>query len=214
MKKTLAILIAACWLAPAARSQQVIDRIVAQIGGSVITESQIVELGRFQKLVDGKEQTASKRLRELAQQWIVTHDAALNGFQAPSAQDVQSAMAALEKRFGSATAFQNHLKSVGLSESDARRLLDREMFLNRYLEYKFRPEVRVDEQQIEKYYRNTLVPELKKTGQAVPPITRVADQVREVLTEQAVSQRAAHWLDQMQERWKINPIGSTSDPSE
>lgn len=214
MKKTLAILIAACWLAPAAHSQQVIDRIVAQIGGSVITQSQIVELGRFQKLMDGKEQTASQRLHELAQQWIVSHDAALSGFRAPSAKDVQSAMAGLEKRFGSAATFQKHLKSVGLSESDARRLLDRELFLNRYLEYKFRPEVRIDEQQIQKYYRSTLVPKLKQTGQVVPPITSVADQVREVLTEQAVSQRAAHWLDQMQERWKINPVGSTSDPSE
>lgn len=214
MKKTLAILIAACWLVPAAHSQQVIDRIVAQIGGSVITQSQIVELGRFQKLVDGKEKTASQRLHELAQQWIVSHDATLNDFHQPSAQDVQHALAALEKRYGSVATFQKHLKSVGLSESDVRRLLNREIFLSRYLDYKFRPEVRVDEQQIEEYYRNTLVRELKKTGQSVPPITRVAAQVREVLIEQGVSQRATRWLDQMQERWKVNPVGSASDPSE
>jgi parvulin-like peptidyl-prolyl isomerase len=214
MRKAIAILLATFGLASAASAQQVIDRTVAQIGGSVITQSQIVELGRFQKLVDGKEQSASQRLNELAQQWIVKRDAALNDFPTPSAQEVQRALAELEKRFGSAAAFEQHLKSAGLSASEARRLLDREMFLSRYLDYKFRPEVRVDEQQIEEYYRNTLVPELKKTGQAVPPIARVADQVREVLVERGVTQRAEHWLDQMQQEWKLSPVGGSTKPSE
>lgn len=214
MKRTMWIVLVALWLAPAAGAQQIVDRIVARIGDGVITQSQIVELGRFQQLVDGKQQTSAERLRELVQQWIVNHEATLNSFQAPSAQDVQRAYASLEKQFGSAAALAKQLKSVGLSDAEARQLLDRELFLNRYLDYKFRPEVQVDETQIQEYYRNSLVPELKKGGQAVPGIAAVADQIREVLIERGVSERAGRWLDQMQQRWKVDRIERVSNPSE
>lgn len=214
MKRVLWVLLIAVWMAPAAAAQQVVDRVVARIGDSVITQSQIAELGRFQQLVDGKERTPVQRLRELAQQWIVNREAVLSGFQPPSAQNVQGAFATLEKRFGSTAAFRKRLKAIGLSEDETRQLLQREMFLNGYLDYKFRPEVQVDERQIEEYYRGTLVPELKKAGRAVPPIAKVAGQVREVLVERAVTQRAGHWLDQMQQRWKVDPVGGSQNPLE
>jgi parvulin-like peptidyl-prolyl isomerase len=214
MKRTLWISLLALALAPAAGAQQVVDRIVARIGDGVITQSQIAELGRFQQLVDGKQQSPAARLRELAEQWIVSHEAALDGLQAPTAQDAQRAFAGLEKRFGSPAEMKKRLQSAGLSEAEARHLLDREIFLNRYLEYKFRPEVQVDENQIEAYYRNTLVPKLKKAGQATPPISRVADQIRQVLVEQGVNERAGRWLDQMEQRWKVDPVETAPNRSE
>jgi peptidyl-prolyl cis-trans isomerase SurA len=214
MKRFVGILIAALWLGPAASAQQVVDRVVARIGDSIITQSQIAELGRFQQLVDGKEQSATQRLHELAEQWIVKRDATLNGFQAPSEQDVERSFADLEKRFGSAAVFDKRLHGAGLTDAEARQLLDREIFLSRYLDYKFRPEVLVDEQDIEEYYQKTLVPELKKAGRAAPPIESIADQVREVLIERGVSERAEHWLDQMQQQWKVDPVESARNPSE
>ncbi|HVB98984.1 MAG TPA: hypothetical protein VNJ12_06580 [Candidatus Dormibacteraeota bacterium] len=214
MKRTWCILLLASWLAPAAAAQQVVDRIVARIGNGVITQSQIVELGRFQQLVDGREQPSAQRLRDLADQWIVHREAALNAFPAPGAQELQRAFAGLEKRFGSAAAFEKRLKEIGLTRSEARGLLGREIFLNHYLDYKFRPEVQVDEQEIEAYYRNTLAPQLKKTGQAVPSIESVADRVREVLVERGVTERAGRWLDQMQQQWKVDPVESSRNLSE
>ncbi|HVB33184.1 MAG TPA: hypothetical protein VNJ52_02240 [Patescibacteria group bacterium] len=214
MKRSIGILLVALWLAPTAAAQQVVDRIVARIGDGVITESQIAELGRFQQLVDGKQQSAAQRMHELAEQWIVNHEASLSGFQAPSARDVQRAFARLEKRFGSAAAFEKRLKRAGLTDSEARQLLDREIFLSRYLDYKFRPEVQVDEREIEDYYRKTLAPELRKAGHSVPPIESVADQVRNVLIERGISERAGRWLDQMRQRWRVEPVESASNSPE
>ena len=203
---TLSLFLSLC-LAPAARAQQLVDRIVARVGTDVITLSELDELARFQQLVDGKQQPAAERVRELAEQWMIGHDASLSGFRAPAAADVEKAFAALEKRFASPTAFHQRLKQLGLSENQVRRLLERQIFLTRYLDFRFRAEVQVTDKQIEEYYRNTLLPELKRSGQSAPPLEAVADKVREVLIEQGISRRAAAWLDDLRARWKVDLIG-------
>ena len=205
----------AIWLATAlagsARAQQVVDRIVARVGDDIITLSDIQELGRYQQLVQGKEQTQAERLRELIEQWVVQRDATLSGFRPPAAGDVEKALAALEKRFSSPKAFAERLKELGLSESDARRMVDRQLFLSRYLDFRFRAEVQVTESQIEDYYRTTLVPELKRARQPVPPLESVADKIREVLIERGISERAEKWLDELRTRWNVQTIGGPAE---
>ena len=205
----------AIWLATAlagtARAQQVVDRIVARVGDDIITLSDIQELGRYQQLVQRKEQPQAERLRELIEQWVVQRDATLSGFRAPAKADVDKAFAGLEKRFSSPKAFEARLKELGLSESDARRMVERQLFLSRYLDFRFRAEVQVTESEIEGYYRNTLVPELKREGQAVPPLESVADRIREVLIERGISQRAEKWMDELRTRWNVQMIGGAAE---
>jgi peptidyl-prolyl cis-trans isomerase SurA len=193
-------------VAPAAAAQQVVDRVVARIGSDIITHSDLAELGRFQQLMDGKVRSSSDRLKELAEQWIVAHEASLSGFTKPTAKDVDKATADLSARFGSAQAFQNRLKQLALSEDDVRQMLGRQLFLTRYLDYRFRPEVQVGEEQVEAYYQKTLVPQLQQKGQSVPPLDRVEDQVRELLVQQDINRRAVQWLDRMEERWKVERV--------
>ncbi|HEV2387479.1 MAG TPA: hypothetical protein VGS20_09510 [Candidatus Acidoferrales bacterium] len=202
------------WLVvpPAAAGQSVVDRIVARIGSEVITESDLTELGRFQQLIGGKQQTGADRLRELGEQWIVAHEASLSGFTKPTAADVDKACADLARHFPSLPAYQARLKQLALSPGDVRRLIGRQIFLSRYLDYRFRPEVQVGEQQVESYYQKTLIPQLRHMGQAVPPLDRVEEQLRELLVQQGINRRAALWLDQMQERWKVEKVEGNASP--
>jgi peptidyl-prolyl cis-trans isomerase SurA len=199
-------------LPPVARTQQVVDRIVARVDHDVITQSDLNELGRFQKLVDGKQQPSADRLRERVEQWIVNREASLSGFRAPDAKAADKAFTNLQKRIGTPAEFEKKLKEVGLTASQVKQMLERQIFLSRYLDYKFRPEVQVNERQIEEYYRKTLVPELKRAGQNLPPLASVADKIREVLVERGINQRATEWLDEMRARWKVEKIGGDSSP--
>lgn len=212
MRTGLAIVLLSMGLGLAARGQQVVDRVVARVRDDVITESDLRELGSFQKLVDGKEQTTSARIRELAEQWVVQQEASLTGFQPPGADETGKALASLGKRFGSAQAFAKKLAEAGLTEGQVKRMLARQIFLSRFLDYKFRPEVQVSEQAIEAYYRQTLVPELERERQAVPALENVADKIREVLVERGINERAQAWLDEMQTRWKVQRIGGGPSP--
>lgn len=212
MRTGILIAVLALSLAPAARAQQVVDRIVARVDKDVITQSEVAELGRFQKLVDGKEQPAAERLRELVEQWMVRHEASFSGYEAPTTAQIAKSYATLEKRFGSAEAFAQRLKAAGLTEGEVRSMLARQLFLSGYLDYKFRPEVQVDEKDVEEYYRKTLVPELRRAGDKIPPLEKVADQVREVLIERGISRLSAQWLEQMRARWKVQKIGRVPTP--
>jgi hypothetical protein len=212
MRAGILIALLALSLPVAARAQQVVDRIVARVDSDVITQSEIDELGRFQQLMDGKQQSAEDRLRELVEQWMVNREASFSGYHPPKPEDVQKAYASLQKRFPSPETFAQKLKALGLTPDDVRKMIERQIVLSGYLDYKFRPEVQVNEKDIEDYYRNTLVPELKRKGQPVPPLESVADRIRELLVERGISRLSAEWLDQMRERWKVEKIGGPQSP--
>ncbi len=73
----------------------------------------------------------------------------------------------------------------------------------RYLDYKFRPAVRVDPAAIEKYYREELAPAFAAKGQPPLPLEAVQDQIRELLIQREISRRAAQWLEEARSRLKV-----------
>jgi len=193
---------------PAARAAGVgaqnVDGIAARIEDDVITESEVRELGAFQKLVDGSAKPRIDVIKELADQWIVRGEAAVAAYPAPSQADVDRAYGEFVKQFPSPEEFQSRCKAVGLTEAAVRRILAQQLFLSHFIDYRFRPAAQVDEEQIEKYYNDEFVPQLKAKNQPVPALEDVDDTIREVLIQRAISNRAAKWLDDTREHLKID----------
>lgn len=189
-----------------------IDGIAARIEDSIITESEVRELGAFQQLVDGHSKSRDEIIRELADQWVVRQEAAATNYKQPSDEAVDAAYKQLMKQFASPAEFQNRLDAVGLSEAAVRRLLRAQLYLSRFLDYRFRPAAQVDEKEIQAYYDNELVPQLKKRGENIPPLDDVEDTIREVLIQRAIDDHSAKWLDETRERLKIEivPPGDAS----
>lgn len=189
-----------------------IDGIAARIEDSIITESEVRELGAFQQLVDGHSKSRDEIIRELADQWVVRQEAAATNYKQPSDEAVDAAYKQLMKQFASPAEFQNRLDAVGLSEAAVRRLLRAQLYLSRFLDYRFRPAAQVDEKEIQAYYDNELVPQLKKRGEKIPPLDDVEDTIREVLIQRAIDDHSARWLDETRERLKIEivPPGDAS----
>lgn len=182
---------------------QTVDGIAARIEGDIITESEVRELAALQQLVNGKPKPRDEIIRELADQWVVRQEAAATRYQEPSQADVDQSYDLLVKNSPSPADFQAHLAAVGLSDATVRRLLRDQLYLSRFLDYRFRPTVQVSDAQIQDYYNNELVPELKKQGEEVPPVDDVDDKIREVLIQRAIDDRAAKWLDETRSRLNI-----------
>jgi hypothetical protein len=89
----------------------------------------------------------------------------------------------------------------------------REIYLARYLDYKFRPSVQISEDDIAKYYQEELVPALTSKGEKISPLNTVSDQIREVLVQKGIDERAASWLDQTKSRLKIEIEAAASAPA-
>ncbi len=196
---------------PGAAPEEV-DSIAARIEDDIITESEVRELRSFQKLVDRQAKGRDEVLRELVDQWIIRSEAATARFSHPPASEVDREFDRLQSQFASADAFHARLAEASLTKKALRRILEQQLYLSRFLDFKFRPAVQVDPKQIEAYYNNELTSELKSRGQSVPPLPDVEDQISEVLTERAINEHAARWLAETRPRLRIDLMPAEARP--
>jgi len=189
--------------AAAVPEQQVVDRIVAHIEDDIITLSEVRELGRYQQLVEGHAASDDRLLAQLIEQWIVSTEATAAHYPLPIEAEVNREIERLGRQFASPEAYRERLQQLGLPAAAVRRLMERQIYLGRYLDYKFRPAVQVDAGAIEKYYREQLVPPMAAKGQAAPALETVQDEIRELLVQAEISRRSAQWLEDTRSRLRI-----------
>jgi hypothetical protein len=189
---------------------QQVDGVAARIEDDIITESEVRELGAFQLLVDGKSKPRIELIRELSDQWLIHTEATATRYGQPPAADVDRAYAEFVKQFPSAEDFQKRCASAGLTEAAVRRMVVQQLYLSRFIDYRFRPEAQVSDEQVETYYRDEFSPQLKARNEPVPPLDDVDDTIREVLIQRAISDRAAKWLSDSRDRLKIDIVSPRS----
>ena len=103
------------------------------------------ELAAFQTLVDGQAKSRAELIRELADQWIVRGEAAATQLSRTyRAGCGQLPTRSLQKQFPSPEEFKSACAAVGLTEAAVRRLLAQQLYLSRFLDFRFRPAAQVD----------------------------------------------------------------------
>jgi hypothetical protein len=188
-----------------------IDGIAVRIESDIITESEVQELAAYQKLVDGTSQPRADIIAELIDQWIVRGEASAAQYPQPPKADVDSALTEVEKQFGSAENFKQKCAAAGISEQAVRRILQRQIYLSRFLDFRFRPAAQVDSAQVQKYYDDALVPKLKAKGDKVPPLAAVEPEIREVLVQQDIDTLSQQWLNDTRSGLTIDILPQGAD---
>jgi parvulin-like peptidyl-prolyl isomerase len=185
------------------QSARVVDRIVARIEDDIILQSQVRELGAFQQLIEGHAEGDDKLLDELIEQWVVETEATASHFPQPAQSEIDRELARLTATFASPEKYASRLNELGLSAAQARQMLSRQIYVERYVDYKFRPSVQIEPAEIEAYYRKELLPELAKQNQPAPNQAAVEEQIREVLIQRGISDLTTKWLDDTKSRLKL-----------
>jgi len=194
------------------QSTRVVDRIVARIEDDVILQSQVRELGAFQELVEGHAESDDKLLEELIEQWVVETEATASHFPQPAKAEVDRELGRIQQTFASPEKYAARLNELGLSAVQAREMLARQIYVERYVDYKFRPSVRIEPADIDTYYKNELLPELAKNNQPVPDRAAVEEKIRELLIQRGISDQTTKWLDDTKSRLKIEIAPSAGKP--
>ena len=91
-------------------------------------------------------------------------------------------------------------------------MLVRQIYVERYVDYKFRPAVQIEPADVDAYYKKELVPELAKKNQPAPDRTTVDQQIREVLIQRGISDLTAKGLDDTKSRLKIESETAAGKP--
>jgi parvulin-like peptidyl-prolyl isomerase len=187
----------------APQSTRVVDRIVARIEDDIILQSQVHELGAFQQLIDGHAESDDKLLEELIEQWLVETEATASHFPQPAQSEIDRELTRLKEHFANPQNYASRLNELGLSAAQVLQLLIRQIYVERYIDYKFRPSVQIEPADIDAYYQKELLPELAKSNQPAPHRAEVEEQIRELLIQRGISEMTVKWLDDTKTRLRI-----------
>ena len=198
----------------------VIDRIVATVNGHVILQSDWDDAVRFEALLEGKplaqvsDQDRGRALDRLIDQELLREQAQGSETTAAPDDEVRARIQEIQKQQSESTAsgWQAVLARYGFDEKQFETRIAHDMVILRQVEARLRPSVQIAPQNIESYYRDTFLPQLKKLGAQEVPLAEVSGKIREILTQQKVNELFGSWLQTLRSESKISGPGIPSSP--
>jgi hypothetical protein len=184
-------------------AQELIDRVVARVENDIILLSELQDLARYQKFVEGKTESDSQILDRLIDQWIVRNEASAARFPATAREDVDRSLERLKSSFSSPAEFENRKKLSGLSDADIVRMLESQLYLSNYLDSRFRPSIQIDPKAIDEFYQSRVVPRAESRGQKPPKLEAAQEYIQEFLVQQAINEHTDQWLKEARVRLHI-----------
>ena len=135
-------------------------------------------------------------LERLIQQRLIRHE--MEQTQFPSAEDAQVKKWLQEQGIPAAP------RDYGLSEQDLADYARFQIDVLRFVDLRFKTGLQVPSQQVEAYYENTLLPDLKRRGVAeIPPIDQVRSQIEQILAEEQVNELLDNWMAELRTRLRV-----------
>ena len=138
----------------------------------------------------------------------------------PSEDDLQTDVAKLRAQFPEGKdddGWRKLLATYGLNEELLKAHLRTEVQVMNFVEVRLRPNVHVQPEEVETYYNNQLLPDLKKTGAKVVSFQDVEARIRELLTQQHMDELLDAWLHNLRQQaeiWSSVPIPALNIPAE
>ncbi|HEY6368936.1 MAG TPA: hypothetical protein VIX37_00020 [Candidatus Sulfotelmatobacter sp.] len=203
---------------PSAHAGQVIDRIVATVNGHIILQSDWDEALCYEGLLNGRtisqftDEDRRAVLDRLIDQELLGEQMKSAYFQHASEDEARARVTEARKAYPEAATdegWQSVLARFGLPEKDLIAHVQQQIDLMRLVDARLRPAVQIDSKSIEAYYREKFVPQLKQPGAGDVPPADVAAKIRELLTEEKVSQLMVSWLQSLRSESKVSVPGSS-----
>jgi len=215
MVAALALLIGAPSL-PAAMAGEVIDRIVASVNGRIILQSDLDEALSYEALLNNRnlsqftDDDRRSVLDRLIDQELLREQLKSADFKRTSEAEAAAHVSDARKQYPQAATdagWQSVLERYHLREKDLLSHVQQQLDLMRLVDARLRPTVQIDSKTIEAYYREKFVPQLRQSGSSELPLSDVSARIRELLTEQKVSELLVSWLQTLRSEGDVRIPG-------
>jgi len=202
-------------------SAQVVDRMVAVVNKRVILESQLDQAARVEFLMQGKplvqltETEKMATLNRLIDRSLLEQQIARTEMLDPTPAELAARLAEVRRQLPGAASdegWHKILNTYGVLQEDVEENLKSQIRILRFVDLRFRGLVRIEHIEIEAYYRERLVPQLRAQGTAPPPLSQVSTKIENILTEQSIDDMLAHWLDTLRGQAQIEKMISSPPP--
>jgi len=201
------VLVCLLVLSPSAWAQQVVDQILTLVNDDIVTRIDLL----WSIAMDPKAPSPAgpvgpdllrQKLEVLIDERIIAQEAARIPATDISADEIDKERAELIKGFKSEAEFRERVGSVGLTPQKIDELLKQRILIDRFVDFRFRSFVLVTDQEIKRYYEETLVPKIRAQGQVPPPVEdeKIREGIIAILKEQKVNQDIDRWLASARQR--------------
>jgi peptidyl-prolyl cis-trans isomerase SurA len=180
----------------------IIDRIAISAGYQVITESQIDEEVRVTEFLNGEKLDLSagerkKAAGRLVEQALVKREMELSRYPLPPLSDADKQLQMLKAGYPSEAQFQDALGSYGIAEDALKRRLWWQLTLLRFVDFRFRPGIQVQDSDVQEYYKQQVATWQKEGMQSIPSFGEARGQIEEILTQQRIDEAMNQWLSEV-----------------
>lgn len=197
----------------------VLDRVVAVVNNQAILASDVDEEIQLSVLDPARvglgvltPQVALEQLigRALIQQQIRQEDAQAAD---PPQAEVDARLAEIRRELpacvhqncASEDGWQAFLAGHGLTPERVATYLRYRIQILRFIEQRFRQGIRITPQEIETYYRETLLPQYR-AGDAIPALNEVEPRIEEILLQQRVNVLFGDWLRNLRKQGEVEVL--------
>ena len=209
---TLAIVLLLC--AGCAFAGEVIDGVVATINHKPLLRSDWDEAVRFEAFMHQKELanvSESERvagLQRLIDRELLEAQMADTRSLQPKEEEINADIAKLKAQFSvsSDEAWQSLLASYGLDESVLIAHLKNQVEVMNFIDVQLRPNIRVQDSEVESYYESHFVPDLRQNGAQIIPFKEVEPRIRELLVQQHMDEMLDAWLHNLRQQSRVESL--------
>jgi hypothetical protein len=199
----------------AACPAQVVDRMVAVVNRQVILQSELEESEHIEFLLQGKpldELTAPETdavLDRLIDQALLQQQIVTSSVLEPTADEISSRLRDVRAQIPGAAVQEKWLAMLaayGVTEQDVEVHIATQLRILKFIDLRFRTLARVDRASISNYYKDKLLPELRRQGAAEPPLNQVSGKIEQILTEQRIDELLNSWLQALRSQAQIEKM--------
>lgn len=194
------------------------DRVLAVVDEDPVLASDVeraIRLGLQQPQPGETDARFRQRvLDDLIDERLRFHEVDRFNFEQVPVEEIQKRVAEIRSRFPDEASFQKALKEVGLDLKGLRQLVTRQLLVVTYVDERLGSRVFVEPEDINRYYRDVLTPEMRKRGQQPPPLDEVREDVRETLKQQKMTQEMANWTRELRDKADVLVYSGDQKPGQ
>jgi peptidyl-prolyl cis-trans isomerase SurA len=187
-------------------SAEIIDRLVAVVNRQVITLVDVQQEMKSQELDQSESNTGGDSAHEhkltetqvtqrLIERVLIHQQIQEFPGSEVSEKDVDSQLAEMEKNAGGSEAWSRHLKDLGIGLAGVRERVRWQLQVMRFIDRRFREFIVVNPSEVESYYQDQFLVDLRKRGiREAPALSEVEEQIRDILIEKKLNVQVEEWL--------------------
>ena len=201
------LLLCGCAALLAARAE-IVDRIAANVGLRVITESEVRDAARMTAFIEASaidlsQENRRRVLDRLIDQTLMRREIEFVRFRMPPDADAAPLLEQLKEKFGSETSYRAALDKYGVTEKDLLAHLIWQLAMLRFIEYRFQPGVEVSNSLLRQEYRNQIRNWREKNGTEPPSMESIQPELERVVRQRLVDSAMDRWLGEVRTQTNI-----------